>query len=247
MTASAPSLTDSGELVVLRPVGYPPRTVRWGHCWQIGTPAYWIALTQTAVQDGRLSALPTRHRLGADLVEEVAICLLGGHGLPHQVGLAAFDAVKHAGVLHGDWDAAAIEAVLRLPLTIRGRAVRYRFPAQRARYLAAALRKLATERPPSSASDLRDWLLEIPGVGPKTAGWVVRNFLGSDDVAVIDIHLHRAGVAAAIFDPAWTPARDYRQLEAAFLAWARHGQVRSADLDSVIWAERARRPHAYTD
>jgi len=40
-----------------------------------------------------LPATPGRHRIGADLAEEVAACLLGGYGLPHHVGLAAFEAV----------------------------------------------------------------------------------------------------------------------------------------------------------
>jgi thermostable 8-oxoguanine DNA glycosylase len=219
--------------------------VRWGHGWQVGTAAYWIALTENAVRDGRLPTSPGRHRIGGDLAEEVAACLLGGHGLPHQVGLAAFEAVRAEGLLRGPVTLQAIEAVLRRPLRVGSRTVRYRFPAQRAGYLAAALTRLHTQTPPATARALRDWLLDLPGIGPKTAGWIVRNHLGSGDVAVIDIHVLRAGIEAAVFDPSWTPARQYSLLEALFLAWARHGAVNAADLDAVVWAERARLPTAY--
>ena len=245
MTHTAQSLRDPGPEVVLSPAGFPDRTVRWGHGWQVGTAAYWVALTENAVRDGRLPDSQARHSIGTDLVEEAAACLLGGHGLPHQVGLAAFEAVRAERMLHRPVTRQAIERVLRQPLRAGSRTVRYRFPAQRAGYLAAALTCLQAQRPPGSARALRDWLLELPGIGPKTAGWIVRNYLGSDEVAVIDIHVLRAGIEAAVFDPSWTPARHYDLLEALFLAWAQHGAVNAADLDAVVWAERARIPAAY--
>jgi N-glycosylase/DNA lyase len=245
MADAAQALRDPGPEVVLTPRGFPQRAVRWGHGWQVGTAAYWVALTQIAVQDGRLPDSPARHRVGGNLAEEVAACLLGGHGLPHQTGRAAFEAVRGAGLLTGPTAPQAIEQVLRQPLRVGSRTVRYRFPAQRAAYLAAALTQLHAQTPPASARALRDWLLELPGIGPKTASWIVRNHLSSGEVAIIDIHILRAGIDASVFDPSWTPARHYDLLEALFLAWARHGSVSAADLDAIIWAERARRPGAY--
>ncbi len=245
MTRNAPSLRDPGPDVVLSPAGFPDRTLRWGHGWQVGTAAYWIAVTENAISDGTLPATPGRHRIGADLAEEMAACLLGGYGLPHHVGLAAFEAVRAEGLLRRPVTAHAIEEVLRRPLPAGPGTVRYRFPAQRARYLATALTRLRASTPPASARALREWLLDLPGIGPKTAGWIVRNHLGSDEVAVIDIHVRRAGIDATVFDPSWTPARHYDLLEALFLAWARHGGVSAADLDAVVWAGRAaRRPAA---
>jgi N-glycosylase/DNA lyase len=245
VTALACTLRDAGPTVMLSPQGFPERQVRWGHCWQVGTPAYWVGLTATALQDGRFRGSAQRHRIGADLVEEVAACMLGGYGMPHQVGMVAFEAVRANGLLAHPEDAQAIEQVLRSPLPVGERTVRYRFPAQRARYLAMALTRLRDQTPPTSPRALRDWLLDVPGIGPKTAGWIVRNHFGSDDVAVIDIHLLRAGVDASVFDPSWTPARHYDLLESMFLAWARHGDISAADLDAVIWAERAHTPNAY--
>lgn len=124
--------------------------------------------------------------------------------------------------------------------------MRYRFPRQRAAYLAVALARLQAQPPPPSARALRGWLLELPGIGPKTASWIVRNHLGSNEVAIIDIHVLRAGIDALVFDRSWTPARHYGRLEAFFLAWARHGGVSAADLNAVIWAERSQLPHIYS-
>lgn len=245
MTVDVRSLRDPGPEVVLSPSGFPQRAVQWGHCWQVGTPAYWVALTETAIPDGRLPDSPSRHRIGTNLAEEVAACLLGGHGLPHQVGRAAFEAVQAAGLLDRPVTPQEIEQLLRQPLRVGTKTVRYRFPAQRSVYLAAAVTRLQTEAPPASARALRDWLIELPGIGPKTAGWIVRNHLGSSEVAIVDIHVLRAGIAASVFDPSWNPARHYALLEALFLEWARHGGVSAADLDAIIWAERARTPGAY--
>lgn len=236
----ATCLRDPGPTVVLAPAGHPARTLAWGHSWQLGTAAYWVAVTKAAVTDGTLRQGPRRHRLGRDLAEEVGACLLGGHGLPYELGLAAFRAVRDAGLLARASKAHQLERVLREPLEVGGRTVHYRFPRQRARWLAAALHHVWTQVPPAGTEELRDWLLLLPGIGPKTAGWIVRNHLGSDDVAIIDVHVRRAGIAAGVFDSTWKPARDYARLEAFFLAWAHYGGVGAADLDAVIWFEQAR-------
>jgi N-glycosylase/DNA lyase len=252
MTGAA-HLRDSGPTVVLAPRGHPERAFAWGHSWQVGTAAYWVAVTEAAAIDGTLRRGPHRHRLGRNLAEEVAACLLGGHGMPYETGLAAYHAVRDAGLLTRCPDDHELERELRKPLDIGGRAVHYRFPAQRARRLAAALHRLRTQAPPTKSHELRDWLMLVPGIGPKTAGWIVRNHLGSDDVAIIDVHVRRAGVAASVFDRAWTPTSDYQRLEAFFLAWAAHGGVRAGDLDAIIWSEQAhtarisdRRAHGVT-
>ena len=54
-----------------------------------------------------------------------------------------------------------------------------------------------SQRLPQEPLSLREFLLQLHGIGYKTASWIVRNFTGSDDVAIVDIHLRRAGVIAA--------------------------------------------------
>ncbi|CPV66461.1 N-glycosylase/DNA lyase [Mycobacteroides abscessus] len=223
-------LSHPGPLVTLSPNGYEPRTLRWGQMWQIGTAAFWVAITAE-----EHAGVPTAYGLGRGLAEEVAACLLGGYGMPAEVGLAAFYAVRDRGLLRQAPSAADIEQVLRQPLNVGERQVRYRFPAQRATYLAAALARIASEPAPHTAHELRAWLQTMPGIGPKTSGWIVRNHLSSDEVAIIDIHIQRAGIAAGVFDPTWTATRNYAPMEAFFLDWARHGDVHARDLDSTIW------------
>jgi N-glycosylase/DNA lyase len=239
MTTLVTDLRDAGPAVILAPPGHPKRALTWGHSWQIGTAAYWVAVTKAAAVDGTLRRGPHRHRLGRDLAEEVAACLLGGHGMPYETGLAAFRAVRDADLLTHCSDEREIERTLRTPLDVGNRMIRYRFPAQRARWLASALRHIRTQTAPTQPQELRDWLLSVPGIGPKTAAWIVRNHLGSDDVAIIDIHVLRAGTGAGVFDPTRTPSSDYQRLEAYFLAWAAQGGIPAADLDAVIWSVRA--------
>lgn len=209
----------------------------WGEEWQLGTAAFWV---QQALE------FPTstgRHRLGTNLREEVAVCMLGGYGVPGPVGNAAFLALRDSGLLEAglEQDAAAdaMTEVLAEPLDVgAGRRMRYRFHQQRPRRLAAALAGLTAWESDADELDdlqLRDHLMELPGVGPKTASWVVRNYRDSDAVAIIDIHIQRAGITAGVFCADWSPPRHYGRFESAFLGWAAAGAVSAANLDAAIW------------
>lgn len=210
--------------------------VPWGAVWGFPTPAYWVY----QVLAKRMTSSTNHHRLGTTLQEEVAACLLGGHGLPASVGLAAFAALKNAGLLVGSPGEPVLLEALSQPLAVQGRSVRYRFARQKAKYLGQALERISRERPPqSSGKVLRNWLVELPGIGPKTASWIARNWLNADDVAILDIHVLRAGHLAGFFDPALTVERHYLQLEEQFLRFSHAIGVRPSDLDAVIWYEMA--------
>lgn len=249
MSARAPArlrgdgspLLDPGPDVDLEGLGRH-RTVSWGQPWQVGTAAHWVALTKYEALE-RSATAPNGRQLGATLREEVAACILGGFGMPFETGLAAFHEVRESGLLaDGSTPTAAdLETILRRPLLVGASARAYRFPAQRALRLAAAMTFLGAAPPPDQPVMVRDWLTRIPGVGPKTASWIVRNHFGSHDVAVVDVHILRAGIAARVFEPGWLPHKDYPILEAFFLAWAQHGKVLAGDLDAVIWSEQATR------
>jgi thermostable 8-oxoguanine DNA glycosylase len=205
---------------------------RWGEIHELGTAAYWTEQT-------RLCGTPTTYRLGETLPEEVAACILGGHGIPAEVGIAAFESLRRAGLLHPFADEAAIGAVLRKPIEVPGRRrpIRYRFAAQRAARVSAAMRLLGTKRPPDDPLALRDFLLAFPGIGPKTASWIVRNWTGCGDVAIVDIHVQRAGIAAGFFSPRWSLPRDYARFEEAFCLAAQIGGVTAAALDACMWKQ----------
>ena len=213
----------------------------WGHTWELGSAAFWPHLASQA-------ATP-RNRLADTLDNELVACMLGGFGVPGDVGVAAYLALRASGVLtsaiSAEQLAAAISQVLAQPMPVPGRArrVRYRFWRQRGQRIADALALLETWRgdpahDPALASDgraMRQRLLAVPGVGLKTASWTVRNHLNSDEVAIIDIHVARAGIAAGVFCRQWQLPRDYTLYEDAFLAWSRAGHVRASTLDAIIW------------
>jgi thermostable 8-oxoguanine DNA glycosylase len=134
---------------------------------------------------------------------------------------------------------------LQRPLNLGNRSVRYRFARQKARYLAQALAKLDRDDFEGLRDQaLRDALLALPGIGYKTASWITRNWLDSDAVAILDIHIVRAGLLAGFFDPSLSVERHYSRLEAQFLTFSEGLGVRASELDAVIWAEMMASPQS---
>lgn len=214
--------------------------VPWGAIDAFPTPAYWVY----QAMNRRMTGAPLRYRLGRSLAEEVGACLLGGHGIPAAVGLAAYDRLRSV----GGFESASVPSEEQLrgwlqePLSLGGRPVRYRFASQKARYLAACMR--AVHEAPSFATgrELRDWLVKLPGIGPKTASWVARNWMDADDVAILDVHILRFGAAIGLFDTSLRIEKDYAKLEALFLNFCTRVGVRASELDAVIWHEMANSP-----
>ena len=206
--------------------------VVWGPYETFFTPAFWATRAWIDEPVGRF----TDFRLGATLAEEVAACLLGGHGIPAEVGIAAFERLRKAQVLSAPACVADLEGLLAQPLSVNGRVVRYRFAKQKARYVAGSINALAAmESLPETDRDLRDSLLKLPGIGPKTASWITRNWRGSDQVAIIDVHIHRACVAAGVFSANAPVASHYDALEVRFLEFADAIRCRASILDNLIW------------
>jgi hypothetical protein len=116
----------------------------WGAAHERGSAAYWV-------DQARRSA-PTRlsFRLGCSLREEVVACLLGGHGMPAPLALAAFERVRTELDLSMPVEPEALERLLLEPMMVAGfpRPRRYRFPRQRARRVSAALDALSESEAP---------------------------------------------------------------------------------------------------
>lgn len=206
--------------------------VRWGRFDVLFTPAFWAGRDWVHRLDRSFSSV----RLGTTLREEVIACLLGGYGIPAEIGLAAFRRLRDEGLIEKRPHADVVGRLLAEPLTIGTRRVRYRFARQRGTYVAAALRLLPSENDlPAGDRDLREILLRLPGVGPKTASWITRNLRGSDEVAILDVHVCRACSAAGVFSADANPSRDYFGLEDRFLKFARALGAQASHLDNVIW------------
>lgn len=210
----------------------------WGPVDAFPTPAYWAY----QVYARRLTDKSIHYKLGATLCEEVGACLLGGHGIPAAVGLAAFEHLKSKGAFEGEiHEEETLLNWLKEPIRVgKDREVNYRFAKQKAKYLRAALLKLSSDKAPEdSGRSLRNWLLDIHGVGYKTASWIARNWMNADDVAILDIHILRAGVLAGVLDSSLTVERHYLDIEDQFLMFSKALGVRASELDAVIWYEMA--------
>ena len=205
--------------------------IRWGSFDELLTPAYWKG---QAWQHQRLGTYDDP-RLGCSLVEELAACILGGYGMPAELGLAAYRRLRELGLLAHLATAKEVEDALLRPFMTPKGPHHYRFPRQKARYLVASLKAMREMDPPHDDIALRDLLLSLPGVGPKTASWVVRNHRASDAVAIIDVHILRAGRHIGLFPYSWNPQKHYAQLESAFLDFANALEVNTSLLDALIW------------
>jgi thermostable 8-oxoguanine DNA glycosylase len=204
-------------------------TTTWGRHDAFGSPAYWIVQAARGHYDQSVDQM---HDSG--LMAEVAFCILGGYGVSAEAAASAHRAVAPL-VAAGCSEADEYERYLLAPCPESGR--RYRFPRQRASRLAGAVRAHTEHTPPVEPLELRDWLLALSGIGPKTASWIVRNYTGSDDVAIIDIWLIRALTACGVFQSNWDVRRDYFRYESAFLQYAALGEVRASALDLCIWSQ----------
>ena len=215
----------------------PPETqlldgVLWGSFDALLTPAYWKGQAWQHEQLGTYND----SRLGSSLTEETAACLLGGYGMPAELGIAAYKRLRDRGMIASIPTVVEVENALSEPfLTRHGVPRHFRFRRTKARYLVASLRALQYVDPGHSDVALRDQLLELPGIGPKTASWIVRNHRSSDKVAIIDVHILRAGRHTGLFPMSWQPERHYSKLESAFIDFATALGVRTSILDALIW------------
>lgn len=242
MNQTAAVLTRTGAIQVELPAPEAEVMpgVRWGSVDAFPTPAYFAFQVVTR----RLLGRPPRYSLGRTLTEEVGACLLGGHGISGDVGIAAYEHLRGNGAFadHSAPSEEQLERWLREPLQVGNRRVHYRFAAQKARYLSKTLPILRNAPSFSVGRELRNWLLHLPGVGPKTASWVVRNWMQADDVAILDIHIMRVGQLSGAFPGHLTVERHYLELEQRFLQFSAALDVRPSDLDAVIWQEMATSP-----
>lgn len=241
MTQTAAILTRAGAIQIELPLPNVPllKGVSWGAIDAFPTPAYWLY----QVISRRLAGRPVGYKLGRTLAEEVAACLLGGYGIPASVGIAAYEKLRNFGAFaEASPSEEQFEVWLREPLQIGQRRVRYRFAAQKARYLAACLSLVRSAPSFKTGKQLRDWLVQLPGIGPKTASWISRNWMDADDVAILDIHITRVCQAIGLFPRELTVERHYLELEALFLQFSEALEVRASELDAVVWYEMASSP-----
>lgn len=209
--------------------------IPWGFYSQLFTPAYWKLQYLMHNHTGNFSI---NYKLGENIQEEIVACLLGGFGLKAELGLAAFDRLKKRDQIRFGTSFSVILQSLSEPFIISKRAIHYRFPNQKARFISAFLNRIDTQSIPlGNDVSLRKWLLSIDGIGPKTASWITRNYLDSERVAIIDIHIFRACVVMGLFPVGLDIQKDYFKLEEIFLLFCDRLGVQPSKMDALMWLQ----------
>jgi thermostable 8-oxoguanine DNA glycosylase len=184
-----------------------------------------------------------------DVERELLFCLLGGFGISFEHALSACERLTPIRPFASGTDASNLEALVRselerpqfMPLRQDGTYRRYRYPVRKAKLIAQA-RSWLLARPPllDEIGDLpceharRRLLCECPGLGAKTASWLLRNLGLAKELAIVDVHLLRALRAAGRIENVTLP-RDYELVEAAFLDWCRDLDAPAAAFDLFVW------------
>ena len=207
--------------------------VKWGNYTQLYTPAFWKMQYLLTNYSDEISS----HRLAPTIREEIIMCILGGYGLPSEMGILAFNRLKERSIIKPGISFDHIYDSLSSPFILAdGRQVRYRFYNQKSKYIHKFLSRNDIENICVNHDlELREWLLTIDGIGLKTASLITRNLLKSDKVAILDIHLLRAGKLAGVFELSNEYSFDYLTLEKKYLDFCGALEVKPSNMDAIIW------------
>lgn len=209
--------------------------VFWGCYSQLYTPAYWKA--QYLLHNVE-NQFVLDYKMGNDILEEVVACLLGGFGLKAEMGLAAFNRMRERRLIRFGTHQSAILSCLQEKFEINGKFMHYRFPNQKAKFISEFLNRTDLNNIPLTDDiELRNWLLTINGIGPKTASWITRNFLDSENVAIIDVHIFRACLKMGLYSQNFDIQKDYLILEQIFLNFCLKLDVQPSKMDALIWLQ----------
>ena len=181
---------------------------------------------------------------------ELLFCLLGGHGISYELALSATTVIARLRPFAETWDPDEIrDAVANslgekqfAPTCKDGSLRRYRFPERKADTIVAAGAWLRETGPlevavmrHSDAKSRREFLCGCPGVGPKTASWLLRNLGWAEELAIIDVHVLRLLSDLGRIDETVRLPRDYDKVERVFLQLCEELQAPAAALDLFVW------------
>lgn len=222
------------------------RSARWENLgvhgdWEAMWPAFEQAYQELAVP-GALADEP-------ELRSELLFCLLGGHGITFEMGCSALLAVEELDVFAAGHDPDTLQNQLLEVLSARrydppradGSPRRYRFPRRkatlicRARSWVLAAGSLTDQFSARACErERRAWLIGCPGLGPKSASWMLRNTGWASQLAILDVHVLRAMTDAGVIAEVRLPA-DYEEIERHFLDWCERLGAAPGVFDLFLW------------
>jgi N-glycosylase/DNA lyase len=196
------------------------------------------------------------------LRQELLFCLLGGHGITAELAASATERLWSLGILSpGRSPDADLEPAVAAelatpqfePVKKNGDFRRYRYPQKKAIVITHAtewvqthasdelMNSLVSIRRPQ---DRRAFLCECPGVGPKTASWLLRNIGLGAGLAILDIHVLRALRGAGRIS-AWRLPQDYERIERVFIEWCDDLGADPGTFDLLVWEWQRRTPRLH--
>ena len=215
--------------------------VQWGCSSTLFTPAYWKVQYLFYHSKG---SFDIDYKLGRNLLEEVVACILGGFGLKSEIGLLANQRMVSENLIRPGVGFEEVHNALLEPFIYQGKKVHYRFPNQKSKFIHLFLNRPDIEAiPKSNDLELRNWLLTIKGIGPKTASWITRNYMDSKNVAIIDIHIYRAGIIMGLFPDHLDVNKEYFKLEKRFIQFCEKLKVEASKIDALIWLQMKESNH----
>jgi len=78
-------------------------------------------------------------------------------------------------------------------------------------------------------------LSACPGIGSKTASWLLRNLGLANSLAIIDVHVFRALQKTKRLTNTASLPKDYERAEGAFLEWCNELEAPAAAFDLFLW------------
>lgn len=184
-----------------------------------------------------------------ELRRELLFCLLGGHGITFELSLSAVHVVETLDIFGSGHDADGLEEQLFTVLSDRrygpprtdGTLRRYRFPGRKAALITQA-RSWVLEAESLSGNlalrscerERRSWLIGCPGLGPKSASWMLRNTGWAHELAILDVHVLRAMAEAGMTSEVRGPG-DYEVVERSFLEWCNRLGAAPGVFDLFLW------------
>ncbi|WEK34737.1 MAG: hypothetical protein P0Y53_19800 [Candidatus Pseudobacter hemicellulosilyticus] len=207
--------------------------VKWGHYCQLYSPAFWKYMY--LVYGPHIDY--NNHKIGTTIIEEIVACILGGYGMPSELGIAAFERLRSESLIKPGISFKKIHQALNDPFELQdGSLKRYRFYNQKSKYVYNLLQRSDLDKIPlEDDGSLRTWLLSVDGIGFKTASWITRNWLQSENVAILDIHILRAGKIAGFFSGHCDVATHYLHLETSYISFCNALGVLPSNMDAIIW------------
>ena len=181
---------------------------------------------------------------------ELLFCLLGGFGITYEHGRSATEVILQIRPFSEKWEdqdlfEAVSDALMQPqfgPAKADGNLRRFRFPVRKASIIVRARRWLRGNNPLyhrllviGNCRERRTFLCDCPGIGLKTASWLLRNLGLGAELATIDIHVLRALIEAGRVPANIQMPRDYELVEDAFLEWCRELDASPAAFDLFVW------------